>query len=93
MVDDSTNLKGLIMQKHTFVVEIVGDSVDVHGVVASLTDSVDSMGEFRCVDHTDTANLSDQGLKVWAKRKVGISLATPKPVKAPKIAKPETVEA
>jgi hypothetical protein len=92
MVDDSTKTKGLIMQKHTFVVEIVGD-VDVRGIVASLSDSIDSVGEFRCVDHADTATLSDQGLKVWAKRKVGISLAAPKPVKAPKVAKAETATA
>lgn len=92
MVDSFSNTKGLIMQKFTFTVEIVGD-VDSHSVIASLNDAVDNAGKFRCVEHVDTSTLSDQGLKVWAKRKVGISLATPKPVKAPKVAKAETVEA
>lgn len=92
MVDDSTYYERLIMNKNTFVVEIVGD-VDGRSIVAALADSVDGVGEFRCVEQTDTVALSDQGLKVWAKRKVGISLATPKAPKAPKAKVAETADA
>lgn len=86
------------MRKFTFTVELIGDSVDGQTICDMLTNSVDGVATYQCVEHTDTKALSEQGLKVWTKRKIGLSLATPKPVKAAKTAKveaevAETVEA
>ena len=72
------------MKKFTFTVELVGDSVDGQTICDMLTNSVDGVATYQCVNHTDTKYLTEQGLKVWAKRKCGISLAQPKPVKAAK---------
>jgi hypothetical protein len=66
------------MKKYSFVVDVVGNGSDVAEILSDIQSAVKSHGEFRCVDHVETADLSDQGLKVWAKRKIGISLATPK---------------
>lgn len=80
------------MKKFTFTVELVHDSVDCDTVVAMLNRAVDGVAEYHSVDHTDTKALSEQGLKVWTKRKIGLSLAAPKPVKAPKAPKAEVAE-
>lgn len=72
------------MKKFTFTVELIGDSVDGQTICDMLTNSVDGVATYQCVEHTDTKMLSEQGLKVWAKRKIGLSLATPKPVKTAK---------
>lgn len=72
------------MKKFTFTVELIGDSVDGQTICDMLTNSVDGVATYQCVEHTDTKMLSEQGLKVWTKRKIGLSLATPKPVKAAK---------
>ena len=72
------------MKKFTFTVELIGDSVDGQTICDMLTNSVDGVATYQCVEHTDTKHLSEQGLKVWTKRKIGLSLATPKPVKAAK---------
>jgi len=79
------------MKKFTFTVELVGNDVDSHTIRGLLDSSIDGIAVYQCVEHTDTKDLSEQGLKVWTKRKIGLSLAAPKPVKA---AKPtETAEA
>jgi len=79
------------MKKFTFTVELVGNDVDSNTIGAMLAQAVDGVATYQCVEHTDTKALSEQGLKVWTKRKIGLSLAAPKPVKA---AKPtETAEA
>jgi hypothetical protein len=80
------------MNKFTFTVELVHDSLDCDTIVSMLNRAVDGVAEYTSVDHTDTKTLSEQGFKVWAKRKVGISLAAPKPAKKPKQVA-ETVEA
>lgn len=72
------------MRKFTFTVELVHDSVDGQTVVSLLKDAIDGIATYDCVNHTDTKHLTEQGLKVWAKRKCNISLAQPKPVKAAK---------
>lgn len=72
------------MRKYTFTVELIGDSVDGQTICDMLTNSVDGVATYQCVDHIDTKMLSEQGLKVWTKRKIGLSLANPKPVKAAK---------
>ena len=72
------------MRKFTFTVELVGDSVDSDTICDMITGSIDGVATYQCVEHTDTKALSEQGLKVWTKRKIGLSLATPKPVKAAK---------
>lgn len=65
------------MKKFAFTVDIVGDA-DVAEILADIRGVVDGHGTYSCVDHIETVELSDQGLKVWAKRKIGLSLATPK---------------
>jgi len=80
------------MNKFTFTVEIVGEGCDCQQVVDRIDSVVRGVGKFRCCEHTDTKPLSEQGLKVWTKRKVGVSLATPKPAKTPKAEVSENVE-
>lgn len=72
------------MQKFTFRVDVLsaGD-VDVESVRTSILDAVDGVGQYAAATATGVESLSDQGLKVFAKRVLGISLATPK-TKAPK---------
>ena len=65
------------MKKFTFTVDVVGDA-DVSEILSDIQNVVKPHGTYNCVDHVETAELSDQGLKVWAKRKIGVSLATPK---------------
>jgi hypothetical protein len=78
------------MKKFTFTIELVhGSDIDVHSIVQGLSDTVDNITEYHSVDYDGSTNLSEQGLKVWAKRKVGVSLATPKPAKAPRVKKSE----
>jgi hypothetical protein len=72
------------MKKFTFTVELIGNDVDSNTIGAMLAQAVDGVATYQCVEHTDTKALSEQGLKVWTKRKIGLSLATPKPVKAAK---------
>ena len=72
------------MRKFTFTVELVGDSVDGQTICDMIGNSIDGVAKYQCVEHTDTKALSEQGLKVWTKRKLGLSLANPKPVKAAK---------
>lgn len=83
------------MQKFTFTVDVVTDwqsGVDTNTVRQMLLSAVDGIGSYSAVKAHDGETLTDQGLKVWAKRCAGISLATPKPVKAPKAKKAETAE-
>lgn len=80
------------MRKFTFTVELVGDSVDSDTICDMITGSIDGVATYQCVEHTDTKALSEQGLKVWTKRKIGLSLATPKPVKAAKPTETAEVE-
>lgn len=77
------------MKKFTFTVELVGESVDVDTVASVIGNAVDGIATYHSVDTAPTFPLSEQGLKVWAKRKLGLSLAAPKPVKAAKPAKAE----
>jgi hypothetical protein len=80
------------MKKFTFRVDVVSDSsVDISSVRKILADSVDGIGNYTAATATGTEDLTDQGLKVFAKRVLGISLATPKAKKAKPVA--ETVEA
>ena len=72
------------MKKFTFTVELVHPDIDEVTVAGLLKDAIHGIGTYDCVNHTDTKHLSEQGLKVWTKRKIGLSLATPKPVKAAK---------
>jgi hypothetical protein len=95
--------KELIMHKFSFTVDIVTDSpvgIDVDAVRGSLNAAVDGIGSIHAVHRQVKSDvLAEQGYKVWAKRVAGVSLAAPKPVKAPKAPKavkaevPATVEA
>ena len=93
MID--TNLKGMIMKKFAFTVDVVGGDENATEILSAIQSAVQGHGEYRCVEHAETTDLTDQGLKVWVKRKVGISLAQPKKKasKAPKAPKAEVVEA
>lgn len=83
------------MQKFSFTVDIVTDSpvgVDVEAVRGSLQSAVTGLGTISAVHSKVKAEtLAEQGYKVWAKRVAGVSLAAPKPVKAPKAPKVEQV--
>jgi hypothetical protein len=84
------------MQKFTFTVDVVTDApngVDTQTVRQMLLSAVDGIGSYSAVKAHEGESLTDQGLKVWAKRCAGISLATPKPIKAPKAPKAEAVSA
>lgn len=74
------------MQKFTFRVDVLSNSpvgIDVESVRDTLLEAVDGIGAYAGVTVTGSESLSDQGFKVFAKRVLGISLATPK-AKAPK---------
>lgn len=74
------------MQKFTFTVDIVSDSfVDTDAVRASLLATVVGVGKIEAVHSAKVSTLAEQGLKVWAKRVAGVSLATPKIKKATKV--------
>lgn len=82
------------MKKFTFRVDVISDvDVDVEGIRDSLTSTVEGHGEFVATTATGSEELSDQGLKVWAKRVMGVSLVPPKPAKAKPVAAAEAVEA
>jgi len=72
------------MNKYTFTVELVDKEVDELTVCGMLKAAVNSIAKYDCVSHTGTKPLSEQGLKVWAKRKCNVSLALPKPPKSEK---------
>ena len=83
------------MQKFTFRVDVLSDSdVDVDSVRGLLLDAADGAGQYVAVTHTGAESLTDQGMKVFAKRVLGISLATPKTkASKAKVEVSETVEA
>jgi hypothetical protein len=92
MMNEVTQKKEKIMKKFTFRVDVLSDSsVDVATVRKMLFDAVDGIGNYSAATATGSEDLTDQGLKVFAKRVLGISLATPKAKKAKPVA--ETVEA
>jgi len=72
------------MNKYTFTVELVHGDCDELTVCGLLKAAVNGIATYDHVGHTDTKALTEQGLKVWAKRKCNISLAQPKPEKARK---------
>jgi hypothetical protein len=83
------------MQKFSFTVDIVTDSpvgIDADAVRGTLLAAVDGLGTISAVHAVKTETMKEQGYKVWAKRVAGVSLATPKPKKAPKAPKAEVVE-
>lgn len=83
------------MQKFTFTVDIVTDSptgINVESVRDSLAAAIDGVGNMSAVHgKVKSETLAEQGLKVWAKRVAGVSLATPK-TKKPKAVKAEVAE-
>lgn len=85
------------MQKYTFTVEIVSenDSVNVDSVVGLLGETARGVvgSTYSAVNCDKIVEMEVQGLKVWAKRRGGFSLATPKAPKAPKVKETESVEA
>jgi len=80
------------MKKFTYTVELIHDEIDSNTIGAMLAQAIDGVATYQCVEHTDTKALSEQGLKVWTKRKIGLSLAAPKPVKAAKPTETAEVE-
>jgi hypothetical protein len=84
------------MYKFSFTVDIVADSpvsVDVQAVRNTLKSAIHGIGTLSAVhDKVKSETLAEQGYKVWSKRVAGVSLAAPKPVKAPKAPKAPKVE-
>ena len=83
------------MHKFSFTVDIVTDSpssVEPQAIRESLLATVSGMGTIEAVHDAKVTPLAEQGYKVWAKRVAGVSLAAPKPVKAPKAPKAPKAE-
>ena len=78
---ENNNPKEMNMNKYTFTVELVHKDVDELTVCGMLKAAVNGLADYDCVSHTGTKALTEQGLKVWAKRKCNVSLAVPKPAK------------
>lgn len=80
------------MKKFSFKVDLVcehGD-VDVGEVRGLILDAVEGLSDHRAVVFSELDDdMSEHGMKVWSKRVAGISLAVPKPAKAPKAPKVE----
>jgi hypothetical protein len=66
------------MNKFTFTVDLVGKEVDTATICDMLKAAVDGVTEHDCVEFSGTKALTEQGFKVWSKRKCGISYATKK---------------
>ena len=49
-----------------------------------LKSAVEGVTEHECVEYSGTKSLTEQGFKVWAKRKCGVSYAN-KPEKKPQV--------
>ena len=81
---ENNNPKEFNMNKYTFTVELVHKDIDDLTVCGMLKAAVNGLADYDCVSHTGTKALTEQGLKVWAKRKCNVSLAVPKPAKAEK---------
>lgn len=92
---DNTNLKmEIIMQKFTFVVDIVTDSpvsIETNAVRSTLLAAVDGIGNIAAVHPVKSETLKEQGFKVWRARVAGIK--EPAKVKVPKAPKAKKVEA
>ena len=64
------------MQKHEFVLEIVSEGpVDASTIVERMLEGVGIVGSFRNARLKGTSEMTEQGLKVWANRVCGMSLA------------------
>jgi len=82
---ENNNPKELNMKKVSFNVELVHDhEIDTLTVCGMLKTAIDGLATYDHVSYSGTKALSEQGLKVWAKRKCNISLALPKPPKSEK---------
>ena len=62
------------MNKYTFTVELVHADCDELTVCGMLKAAVNGLANYDCVSHTGTKALTEQGLKVWAKRKCNVCL-------------------
>tara|TARA_B100001778_G_C18511483_1_gene594414 strand:+ start:178 stop:411 length:234 start_codon:yes stop_codon:yes gene_type:complete len=69
------------MNKFSFKVDLVGDEIDTATICDMLKSAVDGVTQHECVEFSGTKALTEQGFKVWAKRKCGVSYATRKPEK------------
>jgi hypothetical protein len=84
----------IIMQKFTFVVDIVTDSpvgIEPDAVRDTLLAAVDGIGNIAAVHPFKSETLKEQGFKVWRARVAGIK--EPVKAKTPKAPKATKVEA
>ena len=63
------------MNKFSFTVDLVGEDIDTATICELLKTAVDGITPHDCVEFSGTKALTEQGFKVWAKRKCGISYA------------------
>ena len=66
------------MNKFSFTVDLVGKDLDTAAICDMLKSAIDGVTDHECVEFSGTKTLTEQGFKVWAKRKCGISYATKK---------------
>jgi hypothetical protein len=74
----------MIMQKFTFVVDIVTDSpvgIEPSAVRDTILASVDGIGNLAAVHPVKVSLLKEQGFKVWRARVAGITEASLQPEK------------
>jgi hypothetical protein len=72
------------MNKFSFKVDLVGKDIDTATICDMLKSAVEGVTEHECVEYSGTKSLTEQGFKVWAKRKCGVSYAN-KPEKKPQV--------
>ena len=71
---DNTNLKGIIMKKFTFVLDVVTDgTLDTDSVSQKLVASVEGNGIYAAVKPVKSLPLKEQGFKVWRARVAGVT--------------------
>ena len=82
------------MKKESIMVECLSenDSISKEELVDIINHAISGLTKYHSVQHVGTKALSEQGLKVWTKRKIGLSLAAPKPVKTAKPTETAEVE-
>lgn len=85
------------MKKFAFTVDFVcgdDDGFSIGQARHALETAAHGLGNHRAIMFDGETDMSEHGMKVWAKRCAGISLAAPKPVKVKKekVAAPELEE-
>ena len=66
------------MNKFSFKVDLVGKDIETATICDMLKTAINGVTDHECVEYTGNKVLTEQGFKVWSKRKCGVSYATKK---------------